>query len=222
MRALILLLTAGVACSSKAPAPAADDGKRAPPPVAIDAAPPPIDAAAAFEIRERAESYETFVDVAPRGADCPKLDWRRKAKTVSIVRCRGGAFADQVPVLRDMVAYVRATDRTFDDARLLGNLDFLAYPEFAQRLVAYAQKTPYDPKQGLHAYVVAAAGSEDMLPELATIFDAKRVRLRSVEKCSAGRPTTKGEIGDFVRAQGVKGNREVPVGCLMAWFDIER
>ena len=214
VRAILLL---AVACSGKT--------EQAPPPkpVIADAALDviPVDAEVPFAITERKEPHETFVDVQPRDAKCPSIDYRRLAKTIRFERCRDKPFTKQLEVLRDMVAYLRSTEAGFDDVKLVGSADYYRYPEFAKRLVAYAQRVPYDRKVGLHKYTVEAASKEDMLPELAVIFQRK-VKLSSVEKCSSGTPNGRGEIAEFLRDAGATGTAEYPVGCTMAWFELSR
>ena len=214
MRAILLL---AVACSGKT--------EQAPPPkpVVEDARPEaiPVDAELPFAITQREEPHETFVDVKPRDATCPSIDYRRRAKTIRFDRCRDKPVAKQLEILRDMIAHLRSTEAAFDDVRLVGSVDYYRYPEFAKRLVAYAQRVPYDKKVGLHKYTVEAASKEDMLPELAVIFQRK-VKLGSVEKCSSGTPNGRGEIAEFLRDAGATGTAEYPVGCTMAWFELSR
>ena len=188
--------------------------------IVADAA-PPVDAQAPFLVGERVTPHETFVDVTPHGAKCPGLDYRRKAKSVSIERCRDKPFAEQLDTLREMVAYMRGIDPAFDAVRIMGGVDYYSYPELAKRLVEHAQKVPYDKKLGLHKYVVEAAASADLLSEIAVIFQRKP-KLIGVEKCSSGRANGKGEIAEFLRAAGATGTAEIPVGCAMGWIELSR
>lgn len=206
-----------LACSGKTQqTPAVEDAPR----VAIDAA-PPIDAPP-FAVEEKKSGFGNSIEIRPHGAKCPGIEWRREPKTVAIDRCRDQPLSAQTDALREMVAYLRTIDRSVgDDVRVVGLGDYYSYPELAKRFVAYAKTHPYSNKIGIHKWVIAAANSGDMMPELAVIFQLKP-SLSSVEKCSTGRATHKTEIGQFIRDAGGTGNAEIPVGCSMAVYAFER
>lgn len=60
--------------------------------------------------------------------------------------------------------------------------------------------------------------SEDMTPELSAIFQ-HRFKLTSVEKCWAGRSTSKSDEGTWLRAQGFTGGAMIPLGCAMGFLE---
>ena len=206
-----------LACSGKTQQPpTVEDAPR----VAIDAV--PIDAPPPFAVEEKKSTFGNSIAIHAHGAKCPGIEWRREPKTVVIDRCRDQPLSAQTDALRDMVAYLRTIDGSVgDDVRLVGLGDYYAYPELAKRFVAYAKTHPYSNKIGIHKWVIAAANSGDMMPELAVIFQLEP-RLSSVEKCSTGRATHKTEIGQLIRDAGGAGNAEIPVGCSMAVYEFQR
>ena len=216
MRKLLLVLAA---CSGKS-AP--------PPPKNVDAA-KPVDAAvvppdaAPYTIEEKKESFGTFIGIHKPDQPCPRLEYRPEPKTVLLGRCTDKPFAEQVEPLRDIVAYARTIyGPALEEVRLVGSADFWSYPDFARRLAQHAQKKPWiEQKQTLNAYTLAAAQAEDLAPELAVIFQRK-VKLTSLEKCSAARPTAKDELGEFLRKTNIKGTAVVPLGCSMAFWEFAR
>jgi hypothetical protein len=116
-----------------------------------------------------------------------------------------------------MLAYLRTLERIDDDLRIVGLGDLYSYPELARRFVTYAKTHPY--KDGIHGWVKQAANSGDMMPELAVIFQRKPL-LSSVEKCWAGRATSKTAEGKFIREAGGTGNAQIPLGCAMTTFEL--
>jgi hypothetical protein len=205
-----LLLVVGCGKSEK-PAPRPHDAM-----VVIDAAPPP---------RFAIETKRDATVIQPHDAKCPAIELRRDVEgrgVVSIDRCRDRPLADQIPELRDMVAELRAMDpQGFERARIFGSADYYGWPELGRRYIAYAKDHPYTVKQSLHDYVLQAGASPEMWPEYAAIFQRKP-RLVSVEKCSSSRATRKDIAGDFLRAEGVKGSAEIPLGCAMGVFELSR
>jgi hypothetical protein len=214
------LLVLACACSTKSapPAPVVEDALRVA--VVVDASPP--DAPERFVVDRRDSSSDSVIEVSPRDASCPKLEYRPRHNMVRIERCRDRGLADQLDLLRDMAGHLRGlVGPPFEDVSVVGSGDYYSYPEFAARLAKYAQRVPYDPKKGLHAYIISATAAEDMAPELKVIFQ-RRAKLRSVEKCWASRPSSRDGGGEFLRAQGITGKASLPLGCSMAHWDLER
>ena len=213
-RITIVLLAA---CSSKAEAP-----PPSPAPVAIDA-PPPIDAAPPpFAVDDKGSTFGDAVEIHPHGKPCPMLEWRPQPKSVLVRKCKDQPFAAQIDTLRDMATFLRGRDRRFDEARIVGGVDFYSWPELGRRFIAYAKTHPWNQKtQSLNAYVIEAGSKGDMFPEYAAIFQRKP-KLTSAEKCSAGRANRKGEVGEFLRKEGVTGTAEIPLGCAMGFIELEQ
>ena len=212
-RLLVLL----AACGKPEKLSAYEDAPRPPPPVPIDA---PPDARPPFAV----DTKPDLITIHQHDTNCPALEWRKQPRSVFVKRCRDNfqTFADQVPALRDMANYMRGLDRAFDDARIVGSVDFYGWPELGRRFIAYAKDHPYDPKKtSLHDYVKEAGQKGDLFPEYAAIFQ-RRPKLIDVEKCTSGRASRKDEVGEFLRAQGVKGNAEIPLGCSMGFIELER
>ena len=188
---------------------------------ALDAAPPPVDAAP-FAIVETKEPFGASTLIRPPAATCPALEWRREPKTVVIKKCKDQPLADQIPMLRDMVSYIRGVDRTFDEVRIVGSIDYYGWPELGRRYIEYAKTHPWNrEKQSLNAWVVEAGQKGDMFPEYAAIFQRKP-KLSSAEKCSAGRRTDSDDSGKFVRENGATTNVMIPLGCAMGFIELER
>lgn len=212
-----IVLLALAACSGKSQQPAAiEDAKRS---VVIDAAPP--DARPPFFVLDHAHSSSPFVEVHAHDAPCPGLEWRREPKSVRIIRCPNTELTAHVDALRDMVAYLRTIEPSFEEVRVDGGADFYSYPEFARRLIAYAKTHPFTSKQSANSWVREAGAQPDMFPELAVIFQRKP-KLTSLEKCWAGRASGKDPQAEFLRAAGVKGNTEIVLGCSMGFWELER
>jgi hypothetical protein len=210
-RLLVLL----AACSGKSEKLSAhEDAPRANVAVIVDAPPP-------FAVDTK--TVDNIVIVHPHGANCPALEWRKQPRTALVKRCQDTqqTFADQIPALRDMATYMRGLDRSFDDARVIGGVDYYGWPELGRRYIAYAKDHPYDPKKGLNAYVIEAGQKGEMFPEYAAIFQ-RRPKLISAEKCTSGRASRKDDVGEFLRIEGVKGNAEIPLGCAMGFIELER
>ncbi len=189
--------------------------------VVADAAPPPVDAPP-FAVDEKKSSFGTSVEIHKHGETCPMLEWRREPKSVFVKKCKDQPFAAQIDTLRDMVTYMRGVDRAFDEARIVGGVDFYGWPELGRRFIEYAKTHPWnEKKQSLNAYVIEAGSTGDMFPEYAAIFQ-KKPRLTSAEKCSAGRPGHKDDAGEFLRKEGATGNAEIPLGCAMGFIELEQ
>lgn len=214
----ILLLCSCSGKSETKPSPKPADAS-------IDAAsaPPPIDAALSrFLVNDKQSSFGRSIEIQPRTAHCPKLEWRPEPKTVAITKCKDQSLADQIPLLRDMVSFARGTDPTFDEVRIVGSVDFYSWPELGRRYIEYAKTHPWNrDKQSLNAWVVEAGQKGDMFPEYAAIFQRKP-KLSSAEKCSAGRRTSSDAAGVFVRENGATTNVMIPLGCAMGVIELDR
>jgi hypothetical protein len=180
--------------------------------------------ASPFVVEKRRSFGETTV-IHPRGATCPAIELRKDAEErglVSIERCKDQPFVDQIPQLRDMASQLRSMDpQGFERVRISSSADFYGWPELGRRYIAYAKDHPFKPKTSIHDYVLAAGASAEMWPEYAAIFQRKP-KLTSVEKCTTGRATRKDMAGDFLRAEGVKGNAEIPLGCSIGVLELSR
>jgi len=213
----IVLLSSCSGKSETKPSPKPADA--APPPV--DAA-PPIDARPPFAVVEQKEPFGASTLIRPHAATCPALEWRREPKTVVIKRCNESPFAEQIPMLRDMVTYMRGVDHAFDEVRIVSSVDFYGWPELGRRYIEYAKTHPWNrQKQSLNAWTVEAGQKADLFPEYAAIFQRKP-KLTSAEKCSAGRRTDGDESGKFVKANGATTNAMIPLGCSMGVIELER
>ena len=172
-----------------------------------------------FEVRE--ESYETFVMTRPPGAACPAWEWRRKSRQFRLHRCPGKTLAEDAPALRAQLVGLREKEGPgIAEGALLLSLDYFGHPQFVVRLARHAEKArDRRPGQNINQYVVATAAAEPLLPELTEILAGlgRRPVLSSAEKCSEARPSGKGDMSAWLRAQGFRGKEPLPMGCAMVW-----
>jgi hypothetical protein len=245
IKAAILLLAAG-ACSGpsrQVADHAATPDHAAPPEAKVDARNEP-DAVAdagpaddAFILTVREESYETFVDVRPRDRAAPAWDFRPRSKSIALRWDREAPLEEQVGPLREMLGHLLdAYGEEVRTAKLRMGLDVFGYPAYVERLARHAaadrawsrlvEKTRAAGEhrvRDLHGYIVEATRAAPLHPELDEVFLplGLRPKLRGVEKCSSASPASGGVLGGFLTGLGLRGRQPLPVGCLMAWFDLE-
>jgi hypothetical protein len=185
----------------------------------------------------REESYETFVDIRPRDRDLPAWDFRPRSKSISLRWDREAPLEAQIGPLREMLGrLIAARGEAVGAAKLRMSLDIFGYPPYVERLARHAAADPAWTRlaekareagerrvRDLHGYIVEATRAGTLHPELDEVFlpFGLRPRLRGVEKCSSASPASGGVLGGFLAGLGLRGKRPLPVGCLMAWFDLE-
>lgn len=195
----------------------------------------PADDTYVMTVRE--ESYETFVDIRPRDRDLPAWDLRPRSKSISLRWDREAPPEEQVGPLREMLGrLLEEYGEEVRAAKLKADLDVFGYPTYVERLARHAaadrawrrlvEKTRAAGEhrvRDLHGYIVEATRAALLHPELDEVFlpFGLRPKLRGVEKCSSASPASGGVLGGFLTGLGLRGRQPLPVGCLMAWFDLE-
>ncbi|MBN2718477.1 MAG: hypothetical protein JXX14_21715 [Deltaproteobacteria bacterium] len=186
--------------------------------------------------KRNVESYGTFVRVHMGGDELPALDWWPDSKQLFIRWNREMHMSRQVDILQQLLVFLmnREGDGIVHSSVHI-TMDWYTLPDYAGRLAEFAagdaewiklqkKKPPkgVDPASRLHAYIVATTESHKLLPELALIFEpvGARPRLVHVEKCSAIRPGNRSEAGRMLRDLGIRRQISLPVGCLMATFEL--
>jgi hypothetical protein len=235
-RILIMFVCAAIAmvgCSQPSEArPQKEAAVRAPSVPEVGTSPPEQKAAPTpadnYRIEVREESYETFVDVFPKDSNLPKWDFRPKSKGLFLVWDRDRPLALQVKPLLEMLKLL--SDRYKDllmQSTLSASLDCVNYPAYVERLARFAALDPAWRNQNgmdLHNYIVEATRSESLAPELSQIFNTLKVTLylKGVEKCSAVSPAFMRKLGCSWSLPNLPRNKKLPMGCLMAWFEMRK
>lgn len=190
-----------------------------------------------FVLEARVESYETFVDIHPRHRERPGWGLRLKEASLRPRWDRDRPRSDQVDALAAMLERLhREHGEVLGRASVMVSLSALAYPEYVERLARHAVDDPAwkarrdelqkvgSPRLGaLHGYIVDTTREHRFHAELDRVFDSvdMHLRLKGVEKCGAARPGQPNELGRWLEARGLRSRMSLPIGCLMAWFELK-
>ena len=182
----------------------------------------------------RKEPYETFVDIRLPNVERPSLHWRPDSKQLFLTWSKEMPTEAQIEILRRMVKRLHERDGArFEQATLHVTLDMYQYPTYVERLARAAAEEDHQASTkrenrvdtlALHARIVRLTNDQQLTPELDAVFTPLRARpmLTHVEKCSDARPGNRNVLDKFLRDQGIKSTKRLPVGCLMSTFTLTR
>ncbi len=186
----------------------------------------------AYFVDVRVEPYETFVDIRPLIRAAPTWHWRPTSQTLSLRLNDDQAFADQIPALTEMLRLLVDRQRLdLAQTSLRWRLDPWQYPDYSARLARFAAtdrrwapalRASKGSGTQFYRYIIDTTRRRRLHRELDAIFlpFGRRPILSGAEKCMRSRPGSSDEVERWMDKQGIGSKVSLPVGCLMATFNL--